>query len=65
MNLDHNRNWTELLEKNCVIFVVKKLYFVNFLDLICTLTFNFQKFWILDELGMSFENSGLDRDLKI
>ena len=35
--------WTEIMEKNCVIFVVEKLYFVNRLDFIWTWTSNFKK----------------------
>jgi len=31
------------MEKNCVIFVIEKLYFVNFLDFIWTWTFNFKE----------------------
>jgi len=31
------------MEKNCVIFVIKKLYFVSFLDFIWTWTFNLKK----------------------
>jgi len=31
------------METNCVIFVIEKLYFVNFLDFIWTWTFNFKK----------------------
>jgi len=31
------------MEKNCVIFVIENLYFVNFLDFIWTWTFNFKK----------------------
>jgi len=31
------------MEKNYVIFVIKKLYFVNFLDFIWTWTFTFKK----------------------
>jgi len=34
----HNHVWTELIENNCGIFVVKKLYFVNFLHPIWTWT---------------------------
>jgi len=36
------------MEKNCVIFVIKKLYFVNFFDFIWTWTFNFKTFRLLD-----------------
>jgi len=28
--LDHDWIWSELMDKNCVIFVIKKLYFANF-----------------------------------
>jgi len=31
------------MEKMCVIFVIKKLYFVNFMDFIWNWTFNFKK----------------------
>ena len=31
------------MEKNCVFFVVEKLYFVNFLDFIWSWTLNFYK----------------------
>ena len=31
------------MEKNCMIFVIKKLHLVNFLDFIWTWTFNFKK----------------------
>jgi len=53
------------MEKNCVIFVIKNLYFVIFLDLIWTWTFNFKKIWTVVGLGLSFENPGLDLDCKI
>ena len=42
------------MEKNCGIFVVGKVYFVNFLE------FTFNNFWITFGLGLSFKNSGLD-----
>jgi len=48
-----------------VIFVIKKLYFVHFLDFIWTWTFNLKKNWIVIGIGLSFENSGLDLDRKI
>jgi len=44
------------MEKNCVIFVIKKLYFVNFLDFIWTWAFNFFKVWSVVGLGLIFEN---------
>ena len=53
------------MKKNCVIFVIKKLYFVNFLDFIWTWTFHFKYVWTVVGLGPSFENSGLDLDRKI
>jgi len=53
------------MEKNCVIFVIKKLYFNNFLDFIWTWAFNFSKVWTVVGLGLIFENSGLDLDRKI
>ena len=53
------------MEKNCVIFVIEKLYFVNFLDFIWIWTFNFKKIWTVVGLGLNFENSGLDLDRKI
>jgi len=31
------------MEKNCVMFVIKTLYFVNILDFIWTWTFNLKK----------------------
>jgi len=31
--LDQDRIWTEFIDKNCVIFVIKKLYFAKLLDL--------------------------------
>ena len=39
INLGSRPDWIALMEKNCVIFVIEKLYFVNFLDL----DFLFQK----------------------
>jgi len=39
INLGSRPHWIALMEKNCVIFVIEKLYFVNFLDL----DFLFQK----------------------
>ena len=53
------------MDKNCDIFVIKKLHFVNILDLIWT--------WISDLLtcldygwiGLSFKYSRLDLDRKI
>jgi len=35
------------VEKKCVIFVIKKLYFVNFLDFAWTWTFNFKKNFVV------------------
>ena len=40
LTLDQDRIWTELVEKNWVIFVAEKLYLVNFLDVICTWALN-------------------------
>jgi len=45
-NLRSGMEWTELMEKNCGISVVKKLYFVHFLDFIWTGTSHLKK--ILD-----------------
>jgi len=53
------------MEKNRMIFVIKKLYVVNFLDFIWTWTFNYKKLWIVVGLGLSFEDLGLDLDRKI
>jgi len=46
------------MDKNCVIFVIKKLYFAKLSDL----DFEFLK---LFGLGLIFKNSGLDLDRKI
>jgi len=42
------------MKNNFVIFVIKKLYFVDFLDFICTWVFNFLICWTvvgLERLG--------------
>jgi len=57
--------WTELMEKNCVIFIVEKLYFVNFLYFIWTWTFNLKFFWAMVELELNDKNSGLGLNHKI
>jgi len=41
-NLGQDRIWTELMKKNCVIFVIKKLYFL-FFGLYLDLDFEFLK----------------------
>ena len=47
------RIWTELMEKNCDIFVIKMLYFVNILDFKWTCIFNFLTFfWTMVGLGL-------------
>jgi len=51
------------MDKNCVIFVIKKLYFAKFLDVVWTWIFLI--FWTIFRLGLSFKNSGLDLDRKI
>ena len=48
--MDQDRIWTELMDKNCVIFVIKKLYCDKCLDFIQT--------WIL-----FFKSFGLQLDL--
>jgi len=44
---------------------VKKLYFLNCLDLIWTWILQLKKFWTVVGLGLSFEISELDLDRKI
>jgi len=44
INLGSGRIWTELLEKNCDVFVTKKRYFVNILDFMWNWIFNFLTF---------------------
>jgi len=46
------------MEKNCVIFAIKKLYFVNILNFFWPWTFNFEKVCTDVGLGLSFKNSG-------
>ena len=49
-------DWTEFLEK-CGTFLVEKLHFVNFLD--------FEIFWAIVGLGLSFKGPRVDLDRKI
>jgi len=42
--LDQDQIWTELMDKNCVIFIIKKFYFAEFLDFISTWTLHFLNF---------------------
>jgi len=46
---DQGRIWAELIEKDCVIFVVEKLCLGDVLD------FTFEKNLIMIGLGLSFE----------
>jgi len=53
------------MEKNCVIFVIKKLYFVNFWTLLGLGLLISKQIWAVVGLGLSFENSGPELDRKI
>jgi len=53
------------MENNYVIFVNKKLNFLNFLDIIWTWILNFLNFLAEFGLELSFKNTGLDQDRKI
>jgi len=54
------------MNKNCVIVVIKKLYFAKFLDFIWTWILHFLKIFLtLAGVGLSFKNSELDLDCKI
>jgi len=52
------------MEKNCGIFVGKKLYCDNFLVFIWTWTSHLRVFWTMIGFGRSFYISGLDLDHK-
>ena len=53
---------TELMEKNCIIFAIKELYFLNFLDYIWTAILNFLNFldygWTWTEFSKFRTGSG-------
>jgi len=51
------------MEKNCGIFVIKKLYFVNFLGFL-GLDFTLKSVWTTVGIGQSFKNSEPDPDRK-
>jgi len=53
------------MEKKCSIFVVKRLQFSNFMDIIWTWTIPLKKIWTVVGLGLSFKKSGMDLDRKI
>ena len=55
------------MDKNCVIFVIKKMYLAKLFDFVCTWILNFLIFWTIFGLQFFglFGNSGLDLDRKI
>jgi len=53
------------MEKKCSIFVVKRLQFSNFMDIIWTWTIPLKEIWTVVRLGLSFKKSGMDLDRKI
>jgi len=65
INLGQAGFWTELMEKNCMIFVTKKLSLLIFWTLFGLRLLISKKVWNVIGLGLSFENSGLDLDRKI
>ena len=64
-NLGSGRIWTNLMEKKCDIFVVKKMHFSSFLGFIWTWTLRLKIFGIVIGLVLSLDKSGLDLDRKI
>ena len=59
------RIWTELIAKNCVIFVMKTLYVLIFWTSFGLGFWISWTFWTMVGLRLSFKNSGLDLDCKI
>jgi len=52
--LDQDRIWTELMDKNCVIVVFKKLHFAKFFDCLWTWFLHFLNLRTMVGLGLSF-----------
>jgi len=65
INLGQAGFWTELMEKNCMIFVTKKLSLLIFWTFFGLRLLISKKVWNVIGLGLSFENSGLDLDRNI
>ena len=62
---DPDRIWTELMEKKCGIFVVKRIHFSNFLDFIWTWTLHLENFSDCGWTWTEFLKIRLDLDRKI
>jgi len=59
------RIWTELMEKKCIIYFIKKVFFLIFCNLFGLEFLISKQVWTVVGPGLSFENSRLDLDRKI